>query len=190
MKNDLPSAKEFGQILSDYSADFQYIVCPEAREYSQLDETNSGMPAPVYRLLPRKTDVHISDLLAFEGVEFPHAASYILCNRPATTADQHGFEMDQRPWSKLNIILRLDDQNRMHGVPVRIHGIRWGRRFWKIKLMFENNRIKLVRKLSSSLFRSYSRHIFYKYLRETSLRQTVNLCINRIEAISIKADGT
>lgn len=189
MKNDLPSAQEFRTLLSDFATDFQYVVCPDARQYSKVDGEALVVTSPIYRILPRKPHVHISELLAFEGVEFPQAVSYILCNRPAASSDQHGFEMDQRPWSKLNIILRLDEQNRKRGRPVRIHGIPWGRRIWKIKLMFENSQIKIVRKLSSSLFRSYSRHIFFKYLPETSLRQTLHHIIDRVEVIYAKASG-
>lgn len=169
----VPDAFDFHQVLSAYAAGYPYSA-GGLREVQQ--QSSHLFPSPqttLHRFIKRKRDMHIGELLPFEGAEFADAAAWLLCGRHASPEERLRLEADRGAPNRVVFALELDHQGRKNRSGTRLLGLKLGRRLWRTERFFRRNSMALPAKWTRSLLRRYSRARVNSLMLEASQRRLI-----------------
>jgi hypothetical protein len=178
----LLNAGDFNRVLEAYAAHFPYAAGgPEAAPVPGARHMLSSQGG-LHRFVGHKRDVHLGELLPFEGAEFADAAAWALCGRSATPEERRRMELDRGAPNRVAFALELDQQNRKDKAVTRLHGVKFGRRLWRTERFFRRKGMAMPAKWTNGLLKRHSRAKVRSLMLDASQRLLILTMLDSLSA--------
>jgi len=172
-----PNRNQVLATLTEYAKHFRYDVAPGLREAPYL-ETSGGEPlSAMHGRLPQKSNWSISELLAFEGADFPDAVSWALAGRPATAEERSTVGRDNGAATRVGFVVALDHANRKARNGIRVLDLGSAARVWRTARFFRRSGWTGPARIFEAMFRNRARTLVERNLAATAQIQHIQLLI-------------